>query len=461
MRHAREQPLLQPVPQIRNARRILRQRLPGKLRSSAHADNAGYVFRATADVQRSDPLRRIKLVPGERQQIQAQRVHVDRELPCGLHRVGMKVHVGVSGDATDFLKWLHRAQLVVGVHHGNQRGFLAKSAAQRLWRNDSLPVDGQVGDRYTLLLKRLARVEHSFVLDAGADDVFKVSDGKALTEIIDGVWTSTRRPAYQRENHAKDRMVVSFRAAAGEDDFLRTRANQRRDLFARSFNRAARLLPKGVNRGGIAELPRQVGQRSVEHRRLDSRGGIVIQIDAIHGRAIRIDSTSRNGKPAMLTSSERRRVPAYRTYREVRTSERHEAAQAKTDGSIAFRFTGLLASALIQLAKTVEQRLNAGINRKVAGKLYGGSVVEINIGPMIFALEMERLLRRSGMVSSRDKLSGVAGIGFAPQGIKHAAGAGLGREIPRIGDLLSIPLKDSRVAVFVVELDDMRSGGSG
>src|SRR5260370_18851051 len=79
---------------------------------------------------------------------------------------------------------------------------------------------------------------------------------------------------------------------------------------------------------------------------------------------------------------------------------------------------------------------------------------------MIFALEMERLLRRSGMVSSRDKLSGVAGIGFAPQGIKHAAGAGLGREIPRIGDLLSIPLKDSRVAVFVVKLDDMRSGGS-
>src|SRR5260370_36157352 len=78
---------------------------------------------------------------------------------------------------------------------------------------------------------------------------------------------------------------------------------------------------------------------------------------------------------------------------------------------------------------------------------------------MIFALEMERLLRRSGMVSSRDKLSGVAGIGFAPQGIKHAVGAGLGREIPRIGDLLSIPLKDSRVAVFVVELDDMRSGG--
>src|SRR5258708_19716302 len=96
----------------------------------------------------------------------------------------MSVDVGVGGDEADFLKWVHRAQLVVGVHHGNQSGFLAKSAAQRLWRNDSLPVDGQVGDRYTLLLKRLARVEHSFVLDSGPDYVFKISDGKALTDII-------------------------------------------------------------------------------------------------------------------------------------------------------------------------------------------------------------------------------------------------------------------------------------
>jgi len=30
-----------------------------------------------------------------------------------------------------------------GVHHSNQARFLAKSAAQRLWRNDSLPVDGK------------------------------------------------------------------------------------------------------------------------------------------------------------------------------------------------------------------------------------------------------------------------------------------------------------------------------
>src|SRR5258708_12948149 len=181
--------------------------------------------RASADVQRSNALWRIKLVPGEGKQIQAQRVDIDGNLPGGLHCIGMKVDVGIRRDAPNFFERLRRAQLVVGVHHGNQHGFLAKSAAQRLWRNDSLPVDGQVGDRYTLLLKRLARVEHSFVLDAGADDVFGVSDGKALTEITDGVWTSTRRPAYQRENHAKHHIVARFRAAHGDDDSLTTPPN--------------------------------------------------------------------------------------------------------------------------------------------------------------------------------------------------------------------------------------------
>src|SRR5713226_8907069 len=105
MRYTREQALLQPVAQGRNTRRILGQRLPGKLRGFAHADNACYVLRAgsesplvmpaieklvqtraSADVQRSNALWRIKLVPGEGKQIQAQRVDINGNLPGGLHR---------------------------------------------------------------------------------------------------------------------------------------------------------------------------------------------------------------------------------------------------------------------------------------------------------------------------------------------------------------------------------------
>src|SRR5260370_7236865 len=104
MRYTREQALLQPVAQGRNTRRILGQRLPGKLRGFAHADNACYVLRAgaesplvmpaieklvqtraSADVQRSNALWRIKLVPAQGKQIQAQPVHVHRNLPSAFH----------------------------------------------------------------------------------------------------------------------------------------------------------------------------------------------------------------------------------------------------------------------------------------------------------------------------------------------------------------------------------------
>jgi len=61
-------------------------------------------------------------------------------------------------------------------------------------------------------------------------------------------------------------------------------------------------------------------------------------------------------------------------------------------------------------------RLNAGINRKVAGKLYGDSVSSINIGPMIFALEMERFAPEWHGSQPRQAFRR-AGIGFAPQGI--------------------------------------------
>src|SRR5260370_16757506 len=101
MRYTREQALLQPVAQGRNTRRILGQRLPGKLCGFAHADNACYVLRAgaesplvmpaiekllqtraSADVQRSNPLCRINLVPGDANQIQPHPVDTDGTLPA-------------------------------------------------------------------------------------------------------------------------------------------------------------------------------------------------------------------------------------------------------------------------------------------------------------------------------------------------------------------------------------------
>src|SRR5712664_3442959 len=111
--------------------------------------------RAAANVQRSNALRRIKLVSGERKQIETERINVNRKLARGLHCVGMKVDVGVRGDAANFLERLHRAQFVVGLHYCDQHGLLANRLAQSFHRNKSLTVNRQIGDSDALLLERL------------------------------------------------------------------------------------------------------------------------------------------------------------------------------------------------------------------------------------------------------------------------------------------------------------------
>jgi len=41
-----------------------------------------------------------------------------------------------------------------------------------------------------------------------------------------------------------------------------------------------------VDGGGIAEFGREVGQHGVEHLRLNGGGGVVIEIDALHGSVL-------------------------------------------------------------------------------------------------------------------------------------------------------------------------------
>src|SRR5262245_389932 len=78
-------------------------------------------------------------------------------------------------------------------------------------------------------------------------------------------------------------MIVRFGASAGEENFLGARADKRGDLFACGFDRSASLLAKRVNRGGVAEFAGEIGKHRVEHFGLDGSGGVVIEIDAVHG----------------------------------------------------------------------------------------------------------------------------------------------------------------------------------
>ena len=83
-------------------------------------------------------------------------------------------------------------------------------------------------------------------------------------------------------------MIVGLGAAAGEDDFLGPRSDEGGDLLAGGFHRAAGTLTGSVDGSSVAKFLGEIGQDGVEHFRLDRRGGVEIEINAVHGATHRI-----------------------------------------------------------------------------------------------------------------------------------------------------------------------------
>jgi len=127
-------------------------------------------------------------------------------------------------------------------------------------------IHGKIGDGDTLLFEGLAGVEYGFVFHKRGDDVR----------------VGLRRDG-GRANDAEDGVIVRFGAAAGEKDLLGTRAEECGDLLPRRFHGSAGVLPEGVDGGSVGEFGREIGQHGVEHLGLDRCGGVVIEVDAVHG----------------------------------------------------------------------------------------------------------------------------------------------------------------------------------
>ena len=71
---------------------------------------------ALAHVEDSRALGAVELVPGQREQVHAQGVYVEREDAARLHRVSVDEHAALVGNAGNVADGLDRADFVVGVH---------------------------------------------------------------------------------------------------------------------------------------------------------------------------------------------------------------------------------------------------------------------------------------------------------------------------------------------------------
>jgi hypothetical protein len=241
-------------------------------------------------------------VGGEGEKIHLEHVDVDGDFACGLHGVGVKVNVGLFGDAADFFEGLDGAEFIVGVHDADERGGRRRSSAGESLRitqtglhcaaysagiNAAVAIDGKISDRNAVLFQSLASVQNRLVLDGGSDDVLMLREDVAAREFVVLIEVG-KRTTHERIDDAKDGVIVRFGAAAGEDDFLGAGADQGGDLFTGGFDGGAGALAGGVDGSSVGEFAREMGKHGVEHFGLDGRGGVEIEVDAVHKATDRI-----------------------------------------------------------------------------------------------------------------------------------------------------------------------------
>src|SRR4030042_599204 len=112
----------------------------------------------------------------------------------------------LSGNLTDFHNRLGGADLVIGVHYGNQDGLTGNSPADVIQSNKPIFIHRQIGDlKSQPFLKIAASIEHGRVFYTHGNDMLSLG--------------------YIRQCGSDYSLVIALAPAAGKDDLLRHRAN--------------------------------------------------------------------------------------------------------------------------------------------------------------------------------------------------------------------------------------------
>ena len=225
---------------------------------------------ALFDIEHAHAARAAELVRGEREHINAHRLHVDRHVADRLHRVRVELRADRMRQLCNLADRLNGADLIVRRHDGDERSVLGKLALQLLEVDMALLVHIQIGDAVAFLLERLAGVEHRVMLDLGGDQMLAALGRGAVHKAADGE-------------------VVRLRAAAGEDDLARgvvvrlvdrhRRVQALADRGARLVERHLGLAADAVERGRVAVILGQPRLHRVKRGFGQRRGRRVVRIN--------------------------------------------------------------------------------------------------------------------------------------------------------------------------------------
>ncbi len=248
-----------------NGRHVLGAGAPVALLASAGGKR--HQTHAAAYPQGARALGAAELVGRDRQQIDAERLHVDRQFAGRLDGVGVEQRAPASGQRGQRRDRLHGADLVVGVHHRHDRRAIGEGRGEGVRLDDAALTDRQQRDLPAAPGQRLDRLQHRFVLDARGDHVVPAA-------------------RLERLGGAADGGVVAFRAAGREHHFGGLGADERGDGGARVVEHGFGLLTEMVHARGVAPGVGRHRGEARQRRRGQRRGGVVVEIDAGHGTTI-------------------------------------------------------------------------------------------------------------------------------------------------------------------------------
>ncbi len=196
----------------------------------------------------------------QRQQVDAERPDVHRDLAHRLHRVGVHQGPVLVGNRRERRDRLDGADFIVRVHHGDERCVAGYGVAEAIDRNNPCVVDREERRAPAAPGERLEGIEDRLVLDAAGDEM------------------TPSRP-FESLGGAADREVVGFGAAAGEDDLRRIAAHERRNRRPRLVQQRFGLLAEVMHARRVSKL---VARRS--HNRVDDFGRqrgrrVVVKVD--------------------------------------------------------------------------------------------------------------------------------------------------------------------------------------
>jgi hypothetical protein len=111
----------------------------------------------------------VKLVAGEREEINAPRLHINGYFSDRLNRIGMKQHAFISGNPGQLFDRLKRAGFIVGRHYAHEAGLLPKGCGQLFRTDDPVSINRKIGYSESLSFQPLASIDDGWMFDGGCD----------------------------------------------------------------------------------------------------------------------------------------------------------------------------------------------------------------------------------------------------------------------------------------------------